>query len=114
MTEFDQWYYGVDDDDPGYVRKEARGPARKAFEKARKIASLEELIEGRKRYTAEKRGTDKQFIKLAATWLNGECWADEFIEDDPVRHMTFDERREWSKRHIEKLKANGTYPRVVK
>ena len=81
MTEFDQWYYG-EGDDPGYPRKEARGRARIAFEKARKIATLEELIDGRKKYAAEKITTETQYILLPATWLNGEGWADEY-EPDP-------------------------------
>ena len=81
IDEFDLWYYGSGDD-KGYPRKEARGEARKAFAAARKIASLEELIEGRKRYAKEKQGVERQFLKLPATWLNKECWAD-LYEADP-------------------------------
>ena len=79
--EFDQWYYG-EGDDKGYPRKEARGDARKAFTAARKIASLDELVEGRKRYAEEKQGVERQFIKLPAGWLRDERWCDVF-ESDP-------------------------------
>lgn len=79
--EFDLWYYG-EGDDPGYVRKQARGRARVAFEKARKVATLDELIEGRKRYAEHVEGKERNWIQLPATWLNGEGWADEF-ESDP-------------------------------
>ena len=85
--EFDLWYYG-EGDDKGYPRKEARGDARKAFIAARKIATLEELIEGRKRYAKEKQATERGFIKLPATWLRAECWDDEFTEE----HNPFGER----------------------
>jgi len=97
--EFDLWYYG--DGDGGYPRKEARGDARKAFVQARRIASLDELVEGRKKYAAEKRGTERQFIKLPATWLRAECWCDDFTEEpNPVRDMGIDERREYGRRLV--------------
>ena len=82
MTEFEQWYYGVDDDDPGYVRKEARGDAEKAFTQARRKVSLEELIAGRHKYAKQVVATERRFIKLPASWLRAECWADEY-EPDP-------------------------------
>ena len=81
MTEFDLWYYGTGED-KGYPRKEARGDARKAFTAARRIATLEELIEGRKRYAEQVVASERKFIKLPATWLRGECWCDEF-ESEP-------------------------------
>jgi uncharacterized protein YdaU (DUF1376 family) len=70
--EFDSWY-------EHYPRKEDRGHAEIAFLKARKIASLEELIEGVKRYakTIAAERTERRYIALPATWLNGERWADE-------------------------------------
>ena len=73
--EFNLWYYGKGED-KGYPRKEARGDARKAFVQARRIASLEELIEGRKQYS--KQGRETQFTQLPATWLRAEGWANEY------------------------------------
>lgn len=78
--EFDLWYYGSGED-KGYPRKEARGDARKAFKAARKAATMEELIEGRRLYARKVRDTERQFIKLPATWLRAECWADEHVEE---------------------------------
>lgn len=87
MTEFDLWYCG-EGEDKGYPRKEARGDARKAFTAARKIATLDELIEGRRAYAKEIVGRERKFIKLPATWLRAECWCDEFEEE----HNPFSER----------------------
>ena len=114
-AEFDLWYYGTGDDG-GYIRKEGRGDARKAFRAARKIASLEALIEGRKRHTDYHRreGTEQRFIKMPGTWLRAECWVDEQPEPSPCRDMGFDERREYSQKQIAEAKAAGTYPKVVK
>ena len=103
--EFDLWYYG-EGDDKGYPRKEARGEARKAFTAARKIASLDELIEGRKRYAKEKHSTERQYLKLPATWLRAECWAD-LYEADP---NPFSERLTATQALD---KANETYPKLV-
>ena len=102
--EFDLWYYG-EGDDKGYPRKEARGEARKAFTAARKIVGLDELIEGRKRYAEEKQGTERQFLKLPATWLRAECWCDVF-ESDP---NPFGERLTAT----QALERNGTKLRIV-
>ena len=74
--EFDLWYYG-EGEDKGYPRKKARGDAKRAFAQARKVASLNELIEGRKRYAEAERDTEAKFTRLPATWLRGEGWADE-------------------------------------
>jgi len=68
--EFDQWYRV-------YPRRSDRGRAEKAFPKARKLASLETLIAGARRYAEAVRGEDQKFTKQPATWLNGKCWLDE-------------------------------------
>ena len=62
-----------------YPRKVDKGHARKAYVKARKVASQFELAEGVTRFaTASKaKGTPPEFIPHAATWLNGERWLDE-------------------------------------
>lgn len=68
--EFDQWY-------ARYPKKEAKENARKAFTKARKQASLQELLEGLERYTVSVKGKDRQYIALPASWLNAGRWQDE-------------------------------------
>ncbi|MDH3376211.1 MAG: hypothetical protein OEQ39_04485 [Gammaproteobacteria bacterium] len=79
MTDFDLWYYG-EGEDKGYPRKEGRGDAKKAFAAALKIATLDELIDGRQRYAAhlEATATERKYIKMPGTWLRAECWADEY------------------------------------
>lgn len=68
---FDDWY-------AAYPKHEDRGHAEQAFVKARKIASLEELIAGAQRYVATvDRRENGRFIALPATWLNGQRWRDE-------------------------------------
>ena len=62
-----------------YPRKVAKGHARRAYARALKLASHEEIMEGLQNYLdAEPWGNDKTFCKHASTWLNGECWADEY------------------------------------
>lgn len=67
LTEFEAWY-------AIYPRKKARGDAERAWPKARKLASLEQLIEGAKRYA---QSTDPKFYAYPASWLNGKQWLDE-------------------------------------
>jgi hypothetical protein len=62
-----------------YPRKEAIGRARKAFAKALKAASYDELCAGVDNYCAviRSRGTERKFVALPATWLNDKRWRDE-------------------------------------
>jgi len=69
-NEFDEWY-------SRYPKKEAKDAARKAFIKARKAASLQELLDGLDRYVASVSGKQREFIALPATWLNAGRWQDE-------------------------------------
>ena len=68
-----------------------RGPysARKAYDKARKSATAEELELGAMRYAAVRSEEDPKFTKHAATWLNNKCWLD---EPEPARAANFGER----------------------
>jgi hypothetical protein len=59
---------------PRRVGKEA---AKKAYEKARKLVSDDELFEGIRRYATSRLGQDEQFTVHPATWLNQGRWADE-------------------------------------
>ena len=64
-----------------YPRHEDRAKAFKAYTKARKDgAAPEEILKGAKRYSQliQAENTEKQFIKLGATWLNGKCWENEY------------------------------------
>jgi len=70
QDEFDQWY-------SRYPKKEAKEAARKAFAKARKAATLQELLDGIDRYAASVAGKQREYIALPATWLNAGRWQDE-------------------------------------
>lgn len=66
--EFIDWYLE-------YPRKESKGVAEKAYAKARKLATAEQLVEGAIRYR-EDPNREPSFTKMPATWLNGKCWED--------------------------------------
>jgi hypothetical protein len=59
-----------------YPRRIAKGTAKKAFDKAIRKTTLESMLEAITRYVAMK--PEKIDFKHAATWLNGECWDDEW------------------------------------
>ena len=55
------------------------------------FARADTIIEGCERYarSIEANKTDRQFVKLAATWLNKRCWEDEhFISPPGTRQPT--------------------------
>ena len=60
-----------------YPKKRDKGHAVKAYRTARKKADADGILTGLRRQLPEWRRGDPKFIPLAATWLNGERWADE-------------------------------------
>lgn len=66
--EFLDWYLE-------YPRKASKAVAEKAYAKARRKATAEELLAGVKRYATDP-NREQEFTKLPATWLNGGCWDD--------------------------------------
>lgn len=77
---------GVRDDDPAfaafwdaYPRKDDKGHARKAWANALKRANAEQVIAGAQRFaaTCARTNTERRFIPLPTTWLNGERWSDQ-------------------------------------
>lgn len=58
-------------------RKVGKGQARKAFDKARKVASFTVIFSAMERHAQERAGKDPQYTPHPATWLNGERWLDE-------------------------------------
>jgi hypothetical protein len=88
---------------PRRIGKEA---ARKAYEKARKMVSDSELLEGIRRYAATRAGQDEQYTVHPATWLNQGRWADEPAAgyaqgQGQKREMTEDEKWEAARRFHE-------------
>lgn len=61
-----------------YPRKEGKGHAKRAWMKAIKSCDPEIIVQGAERYRDDP-NRDKQYTRLPATWLNGECW-----DDDPL------------------------------
>ncbi|MEV0726032.1 hypothetical protein AB0I37_25040 [Micromonospora purpureochromogenes] len=79
---------GVSDDDPSfasfwdaYPRKDDKGHARKAWGNALKRATAEQVIAGAQQFaaTCARTNTERRFIPLPTTWLNGERWSDQPI-----------------------------------
>ncbi|MBB3594388.1 hypothetical protein FHX08_004792 [Rhizobium sp. BK529] len=58
-----------------YPKKSDKRRAEGAFVKALQRADLETILSAVLAYAGERRGKDQQFTKNAATWLNGDCWA---------------------------------------
>lgn len=72
-----------------YPRKEGKKDAIKAFEKALKSTDADTILAGLSEAIAywKREGTDKRFIPLPATWLNGCRWEDELpppTQSEPV------------------------------
>tara|TARA_R100001086_G_scaffold238371_2_gene163063 strand:- start:865 stop:1728 length:864 start_codon:yes stop_codon:yes gene_type:complete len=60
-----------------YPRKTALGAARKAWIKARRIATFSEITGPLFQWIPLQRGTDTKFIPYFSTWLNEERWEDD-------------------------------------
>lgn len=62
-----------------YPRRIGKGCARRAYEKARKLASHDDIMAGLRRFIqAEPWHGDIQFCPHPSTWLNQERWEDEY------------------------------------
>lgn len=63
-----------------YPRKVSKGSARKAWWKALKNATVDEIMDGLDRWTKwlhKNPPESLEYVKHPATWLNGEAWDDE-------------------------------------
>ena len=83
-----------------YPRKVGKGSARKAYAKALKAVSHDDIMFGLSQQLPGMEATDKKFIPHPATWLNRESWSDEPEEptsktgNGPGGASKFDEARE--------------------
>lgn len=66
-----------------YPRRVAKGHARKAFDKACKLAPAEQIISAAAKFSEVSADTDKQYIPHPTTWLNGERWDDDLDDVAP-------------------------------
>ena len=75
--DFREWY-------ETYPRRKKPADARKAYSKARKIATKDELLSGAEMVARLVRNQSQQldYTPYPASWLNAESWADE-VEPDP-------------------------------
>lgn len=83
-----------------YPRHEAKGAARKAWDKAIKRATPEEITAGAVRYR-DQPGRDPQYTAHAATWLNADRWTDE-----PAPARRSQDRTTGANRHIDRRGDN--------
>ncbi len=62
-----------------YPIRKSKEAAKKAWAKAVEKLKMRpaDILEGARRYAAAKRGTDKQYIAHAATWINAQRWLDD-------------------------------------
>lgn len=77
-----------------YPRKEDKKKAFMAYKTARKKASFDEIKKGVETYSnhIKENNTDKCYIKLGATFLNGECWANNYEQRKKQGKANFTER----------------------
>ena len=80
---FDLWW-------EAYPRKEAKGSARKAYEKAIKKVAPDSLLKLTNAFAFDK---ETRFIPHPATWLNAERWIEAQIEPDTTPRMSNEEVR---------------------
>ena len=80
---FDLWW-------EAYPRKEAKGSARKAYEKAIKKVAPDSLLKLTNAFAFDK---ETRFIPHPATWLNAERWIEAQIEPDATPRMSNEEVR---------------------
>lgn len=77
-----------------YPRKEDKKKAFMAYKTARKKASFDEIKKGVETYSnyIKENNTDKCYIKLGATYFNGECWANNYEQRTKQGKANFTER----------------------
>jgi hypothetical protein len=67
-----------------YPRKQAKGAARTAFQKALRKADIETILSGVRRFASDP-NREPEFTAHASTWLNQERWLD---EAQPAKALT--------------------------
>ncbi len=95
-----------------YPRKIGRGAARVKYERALKLASHEEIMEGLERFIeAEPWHGDLKFCPHPATWLYQERWADVYEESRPLDPW---ERDKYMDEFRKRKGLDGTGLKVIK
>ena len=98
-----------------YPRKEDKKKAFMAYKTARKKASFDEIKKGVETYSNHIRvsNTDKRYIKLGATYFNGECWANNYEQVAPKEELI---KGKYTRAQVEQFakELNISYEKALK
>ena len=98
-----------------YPRKEDKKKAFSAYKTARKKASFDEIKKGVETYSnhIKARNTDKCYIKLGATYFNGECWANNYDQSEPQEELI---KGKYTRAQVEEFakQLNISYEKALK
>lgn len=98
-----------------YPRKEDKKKAFMAYKTARKKASFDEIKKGVETYSnhIKARNTDKCYIKLGATYFNGECWANNYEQSEPKEELI---KGKYTRAQVEEFakELNISYEKALK
>lgn len=98
-----------------YPRKEDKKKAFMAYKTARKKASFDEIKKGVETYSnhIKARNTDKCYIKLGATYFNGECWANNYEQGEPQEELI---KGKYTRAEVEEFakQLNISYEKALK
>lgn len=98
-----------------YPRKEDKKKAFMAYKTARKKASFDEIKKGVETYSnhIKASNTDKRYIKLGATYFNGECWANNYEQSEPQEELI---KGKYTRAQVEEFakQLNISYEKALK
>lgn len=98
-----------------YPRKEDKKKAFSAYKTARKKTSFDEIKKGVETYSNHIRvsNTDKRYIKLGATYFNGECWANNYEQSEPKEELI---KGKYTRAQVEEFakELNISYEKALK
>lgn len=98
-----------------YPRKEDKKKAFMAYKTARKKASFDEIKKGVETYSnhIKTSNTDKRYIKLGATYFNGECWANNYEQGEPKEELI---KGKYTRAQVEEFakQLNISYEKALK
>ena len=98
-----------------YPRKEDKKKAFSAYKTARKKTSFDEIKKGVETYSQHIKAsnTDKRYIKLGATYFNGECWANNYEQSEPQEELI---KGKYTRAQVEEFakQLNISYEKALK
>lgn len=78
-----------------YPRKDDKSVALKKWGAAVKRADPDTIIDGARRFAASVAGRERKYIKLGATWLNNDCWTNDYPQPEPEQPVYNDDEYAW-------------------